>query len=539
MYGCFKPKRVINQYTGAVLYAPCRDCDFCRNRRSYELSDRIEREFLNAGATADVLFVTLDYNNEGIPVYAYNEDTGYWLSNREDYTSCYDDDGVLSVELACSAGLRYLPIKDSELGEYYYPVKYGNKLAFGHLCYPDVLKWMHAVRDKFAYDFGEVKVRGKLVPRSEEVKELFGELSYEEVKFRYFLCGEYGPTSFRPHYHLLLWFGRRYTDEQYRYLCKVLSSNWSFGRTVVKAATSRGVKNYLASYVTSSAGLPEVLRAKSLRPFCTFSKAPIIGAYHLGKDEIFQMLDTGVTKVSEWNSEEKEFTDVLPASSLYVRYFPRCRRFAYETRAYKLRVYRYIYDYYRGLQVAKAIEVANSYGFIGYNRQVCIDILSSVPYHSEDEAKNLRLIDVPDSDFPLYPSEVKTCESWRSRSVKSEVSITDWDAVPDVLKDNPAFGDVYTTIKTEVEGVLKSYAPRYLVEERTEQVKEWSYADKYASLVCYRYCVMFGVTPEFVLDAIERIYSVRSLDMLKAQFEDQETKQNLPYCKPIREIGFG
>lgn len=508
MYGCFDPKRIVNPYTRKVLYVDCRNCDYCRNKRSYELSERIEREFV-ASANNDVMFFYLDYNNTHLPVYTRGND-GRWWSNRERGLS--DDK-------------RRLPsLENEQVQEYYHPVRYWRKDAFAHLYYPDVRKWLDRVKALLRYEFGLLKHTPQ---RSEEVERLFQGLEYEDVNFRYFLCGEYGPVTFRPHYHIILFFSRRYTAEQSAYLAKVLSSCWSYGTADIEPVTTRGVKNYVANYVTSTVGLPEVLRIKPLRPFCTFSKAPAIGSYSLDKSTLWEMLTTGVTTFSEWSDKEKQFVDVSPASSLYSRYFPRCSRFGYETDTYKLRVYSYVYNYYRGLQLERATRIAREYGFTGRDYDCCVEILSSVPYHTEDEVNRLRLVDIPDSLFPLSPSVYK-------HSCDGEV-----ERIGEYVELHYTFGELrsmydefvsVTRSPISYDSWLRNMKDR--LKDNEQRITDWSYLDMYASLVCYRYCVVFGITPRDVLDSIERVYSVRAMDALKALYDAQEemaTKQILPY----------
>lgn len=511
MYSCLKPQRIYNKYLGEYMYTTCGKCEACRNKRVLELCDRIDREF-EKHPDSDALLVTLDYSNACLPTYMRRETADWkryksgqmsdvdkhiyerdlseyraskyeWVSNRQDYSA--DE-------------IRLPALPNLLVKEWHHPIKYRTKYAFGHLHYPDAKAWIDAVRAKFLYDFGGRKVRGEYVERSERINNLFGkDLTHEYISFRYFLCGEYGPVTFRPHYHLLLWFSQRYTDEQIAYIREVLSACWSFGRTDIRPVTTRGVDNYLAGYVNSYVGLPEVLRDKSVRPFVTFSKAPCVGAYELDENQVWQYLDTGVVKVTEFDAETAEFKDVRPAHTLFARYFPRCSRFNTETYQYKLRVYSYVYNYFRGLQASRAYRSGD------------VDI--SGYYHTSSEVKDLRISQIDWSAFMLYPSEVETTESWRSTMFFDLHTQEQTDRFRD---------DVTEVLVSEVEW-----------NDRQRRA-DWTYLDKYASLVCYRYCVMYGLTPAIVLDMFERIYYNVGMDALAAQYLDQQEraiKQILSY----------
>lgn len=76
---------------------------------------------------------------------------------------------------------------------------------------------------------------------------------YPDEKFRYYAVSEYGPTSFRPHWHLLLF------SDSVRFsqtVCENVSKAWSYGRC--DASFSRGfAASYVASYVNSFVALPD------------------------------------------------------------------------------------------------------------------------------------------------------------------------------------------------------------------------------------------------------------------------------------------
>lgn len=76
---------------------------------------------------------------------------------------------------------------------------------------------------------------------------------YPDEKLRYYAVSEYGPTSFRPHWHLLLF------SNSERFSQTVLENvpkAWSYGRC--DASLSRGfAAPYVASYVNSFVALPD------------------------------------------------------------------------------------------------------------------------------------------------------------------------------------------------------------------------------------------------------------------------------------------
>ncbi len=89
---------------------------------------------------------------------------------------------------------------------------------------------------------------------------------YPDEKLRYYAVSEYGPTSFRPHWHLLLFSN---SDRFSQTVLENVSKAWSYGRC--DASLSRGfAASYVASYVNSFVALPnfytqmpKVVRPKS------------------------------------------------------------------------------------------------------------------------------------------------------------------------------------------------------------------------------------------------------------------------------------
>lgn len=76
------------------------------------------------------------------------------------------------------------------------------------------------------------------------------------AKLRYFLCGEYGDTTFRPHYHMIL-FGCDFADKRRHskgsngdqlYISKLLDEIWSFGDCYIGSVTEQSC-GYVARYI--------------------------------------------------------------------------------------------------------------------------------------------------------------------------------------------------------------------------------------------------------------------------------------------------
>lgn len=362
LYGCFSPRKVYNKYLGREVVANCGKCAYCRSLRAFDLTSRVQREFVNNGGNT-ALFITLSYDNDHLPVYQYNGRSRKWYSN--------------------SGFPEFEPIPECAVSEYPSPVKYDidaklpmralgtrsasrykMRPAFAHLCYPDVQKYLALVRAKFF----ALTTRYDNSPLHLAYED--PDLTNETFKFRYSVCGEYGPTTLRPHYHIIIFLNHAPNDRELHALAKVFSSSWSFGAVDLQTVTSDGVSGYLADYVTGIAHIPPVLQAKRLRPLFHFSQAPTIGMLRLDDMEISQMLFSGDACRRRYDDKKQSIVvDELPRASLN-KYFPKCKGYSVNDFASLRYVYGYAYRYFRERGVT----------------------------HTADDVDALRMVDVP---FPV------------------------------------------------------------------------------------------------------------------------------------------
>lgn len=81
---------------------------------------------------------------------------------------------------------------------------------------------------------------------------------------RYFITEEYGPTTFRPHYHGILFNFPWNVDYN-----RLIDNSWKKGFTNIKLVTSFGAFNYVAKYTIS---INKQLYPECVRPRCFASK---------------------------------------------------------------------------------------------------------------------------------------------------------------------------------------------------------------------------------------------------------------------------
>lgn len=145
---------------------------------------------------------------------------------------------------------------------------------------------------------------------------------YPDEKLRYYAVSEYGPTSFRPHWHLLLFSNSERFSQT---VCENVSKAWSYGRC--DASLSRGfAAPYVASYVNSFVALPDfytqmpkVVRPKSFHSI-GFTESNLFPR-KVRVSEIDKVTDKCLDGVSvELNGF---FRTIKPTWSYLLRLFPR------------------------------------------------------------------------------------------------------------------------------------------------------------------------------------------------------------------------
>lgn len=283
---CEHPKRIRNPYTNEIVYVPCRECDVCKYRRASEWTTRLEVE---RKAHKYCLFVTLTHAPKFRPL----------LVEYGDYL--VDE----------SAGLF---IEKSELEKCdYYEEYYQAYNGIPYLRFQDAQKFIKRLR--------QVVLRN---PSTEQRADRY---------IRYYICGEYGETSFLPHFHALI-----FTSSEWlaTYAKDVISRCWStdnryshseqLGRVdceVVKYTASA----YVSAYLNIPSNLPVFYRTGALRPRAIFSRHPPIGSLLTSEKEIQSLFDSGSVTAPLFKSESNQLVDSPLPKSIYSRLYPKVPRF--------------------------------------------------------------------------------------------------------------------------------------------------------------------------------------------------------------------
>jgi hypothetical protein len=244
---CQNPRTVVNKYTHEPVVVSCGNCPSCILR-----SSGIQTNLLTTYSAQFryVYFVTLTYAPCFLPtlevsvVETCTDDVADvpCVPNIDDLDACDTNTylfGFRSVPRSSSVRLKNSTVertfKDPEI-RFTYPMKPKALLSI-------LGKINHNVPNRIPY----------VCNRDLDLFLKRLRSYYPDEKLRYYAVSEYGPTSFRPHWHLLL-----FSDSE-RFSKTVLenvSKAWSYGRC--DASLSRGfAAPYVASYVNSFVALPD------------------------------------------------------------------------------------------------------------------------------------------------------------------------------------------------------------------------------------------------------------------------------------------
>lgn len=323
---CLKPVKIRNKY-GEWIQVPCRHCAGCLNQRSMNYTNLVKIEAMNSKYHA---FITLTYSPEALPTARVRtKKTGeadaveFELCDNLELPKCKDNTGrKLSKRYAtrikryyeCDKVDDFVLDSDSDYGlqDFLKPLTMrkfhlGDPETFGFLFRPDVINFMKRLRFYIKQEY-EQRIKQKL---SEKVPVL-----------RYFVVGEYGPRTFRPHYHAELFF----EDD---HLAQTISSHvrkaWKFGRFDCQLAGNTGTCDYVASYLNSSLRTPQILRLSWNRTF-------VLHSSHLG-EAAFEEAVEGVQSLDYQTVGNRvvgidgKCRELAAPVSFQSRLFPKCYGF--------------------------------------------------------------------------------------------------------------------------------------------------------------------------------------------------------------------
>lgn len=316
---CAHPRIIKNKYTGDSFYVPCGTCEFCIHNKAIKAELKCN---IQLASSKYCEFVTLTYSTEYLPVgqfyqgsagevrfrslprdfvYSYKTVQGYTRNisfNDETFDFCTDLSWEAAQLLQKKTHLHYTSFSD---GRRVYNRPYMENLI-GYLNYRDIQLFLKRL--------------------NQNIRSITNEKIY------YYVVGEYGPTTFRPHFHVLFFFDSERLRQSFR---QFVFKSWRFGDSDTQHVWSTA-SCYVAGYVNSTACLPNFFKnSRYIKPFGRFSVHFAESAFNEvfkseENEEIFSLFYDG--RVLNLNGKP---TVVKPKRSHINRLYPRLNKSKHAT----------------------------------------------------------------------------------------------------------------------------------------------------------------------------------------------------------------
>lgn len=278
---CENPQKIFNPYLKEYQIVPCGKCAPCLNRRTLTITNRLDVE---RKCWKYCLFFTLTYDNEFLPILTRQDFYLTDLSPKRVHPIL----GVKSLNLTDAMKKGNFSADDVKNSYEYIDRCCSHFGGLPYLCSVDVQRFMKRFRSTITRFYNSHLKSIQNAPKLSKV--------------RYYISGEYGPSTFRPHYHGLLFFNETWLSSNIE---QFVRQSWQLGSVDTSFCESSN-SSYVAKYLNSISHLPAIYKVPALRPFQMFSKHPAIGTLLDNSNNIKEMFLSGTlvqTMVSDKSSK--------------------------------------------------------------------------------------------------------------------------------------------------------------------------------------------------------------------------------------------
>lgn len=352
---CLYPRLITNPATGEQVRVRCGKCSACQNAKAKNWINRLIEE---ASHHRYAFMVNLTYEDIHLPKMRFDMLGNLKFVNR-DLDLCipfYAIDEVINKS------------QFPERERYYLVSRCEDRLGLPVLCTDDIQKFNKRL-NKYLHD----------------------KVTHQYGNFRYFICGEYGPGTYRPHYHAVYYFDRLDISACF---AEAVHKAWSLGDTSVADIFSNGGFSYVAQYVNMSTHLPAVYSLKELRQRHTFSKCPPLGSGSLLVEALREIYDRKPIKRTVYDPMSAKYV-VVPANITFKnRYFPKCDGYSKRSDSSRIALYR-ITEVFPSEDFRQFLDEVysfySSYKLYGLCpskvHKDLLDYIISIPFHSKEMVK--------------------------------------------------------------------------------------------------------------------------------------------------------
>lgn len=298
---CQHPQIVLDPVSGEKRRVRCNKCSSCLNAKAKNWVNRLTEE---SEHNRYAFMVNLTYDDQHLPMLTADEVGNLvWFNRPLDLCIPFQDvDDVINKSV------------NPERERYYLEARLSDRLHIPCICVDDVQKFNKRL-NKYFHD---------------KYTNLYG-------NFRYFICFEYGPATYRIHAHGEYWCNSPVVAEHFS---EAISACWSLGDSSVAHIYSKGGHSYVAQYVNMSTHLPAIYALPDLRQKHIFSKCPPIGSPSLLASEVRRIYDEQPVRRVVWDAQTSRYADLPVSATFKDRYFPKCEGYSRKSNFARIGLYR-------------------------------------------------------------------------------------------------------------------------------------------------------------------------------------------------------
>lgn len=334
---CRHRKNVVNK-RGKAVSCVCGHCVDCYNRKANKNRHLCD---LESSRWKYVYFFTLTYDEYNVPRMRLEETPEGFINCYEYTTRPYKNTSKTGKWKKYSDYNKLLAVIPTNFKDEKFKSFYSKATPKGEGIFRP-FPYLRYIRNKDAQDF---------------IKRVRFYASRDfDISPRYFISSEYGPETFSPHFHGLLYFD---SDDFAKHVGEVLRKAWKFGAVRKDSFAERreSVGTYCAGYINSFSCLPYYLSFDSVRPksfhsvyFGTQDNKDV-------RDYLYKNVERAFFETSFITSDNR-IIDFIPTSGFSARFFPRCYNYEFQSAGNIYRLYTCYLSLKRSTGLTKCSDLA-------------------------------------------------------------------------------------------------------------------------------------------------------------------------------------